>query len=788
MKLSQGQLRRHQLERASKRENKSQKPKDKDKPNPPNSIQEIGNNMSSIKLGYDASLAGVKDKSYALPASNFIVVAPNGNASAAGTLSAPTTLTKAVETAAAGTTVVLRGGTYRDVGNYFLGSGRPLSFQPYLAEKPIVDGSRVVTSSWTAEGSLWFTGHTHTQVATITDNNNAQYTAAAQFLKNFQFFYVNGSPLRQVATKAEVTANTFWIDNTNKRVYIGQNPAGKEVSFSARMYFLQMGSGDHTHAHHPRIFGLTIRNYAEVGLRLAIRNTLVENCHVDGGKRNIVSLAKFIVVRNCRLTNAGMMAGSMSTFGDMLYENCEVLDFFCLPYNPHWAAGGIKISATNGTVYNTNLSARGYRNFNVINCYFERSKALGDKQFTGVWYDVHATDCLTKNCYFKNLNLAIFHEICQRNYFVGNFVEDCNIGVHNMGSKWGKLANNTFINCGYAWTSSDNGRRSPNTSTHDTPEFKQYYVTEGTEAYNNLAIGCNNRSTTGRFVDVAVYQNDPPASYVAASRNNVFVRRTNPDNSNLIAVNIYRHQVGTNKNTYIPTIAQLQQTYPNLEQGSQVIGASETVLNAQGIPVNPKLFNKGFPLPADIAAIAGLPTGAVLDIGAYQSTSTAAPAEPEPEPEPGTNPCQNYIEELGEKEAEIEALANELSEALEEVGNLSDLLGIAEASLSQSQAQKSQLEADKVALQAQISSLTTQKTQLETQLAEANESIIALTGDNSQLQSDKSQLQAQVASLQEQLDNAGNSYDQKPMDYVKNYLLANGTIEEEDRVSIQIYK
>lgn len=616
--------------------------------------------MSTVNLGFNKAECGAKDKSYPLPSSNFIVAAVNGTRTNAGTLASPKSLSAALDEAVSGQTIVLRGGHYRGIGEKDLGN-RAVTIQPYLAEKPIIDGS-VLLHNWVAEGNVYYVPYNFSYGSTpITNNSNSQYTASAQFLKNFYTMYVNGTAIYQVGTKAELKEDTFWYDSVNKRMYIGTNPQGKNIGHSTRMYFVRMGNSNTPTQHSVKIQGLTIQNFAECAVRIAYQGSVIENCIIRQiGKQGIVISSSNVLVNQCEIHHIGMMGINANMFGGVTIQNTKFSDCVVFPYNPGWATGCVKMIA-NPAQHPDSTDNGGYK---IINCHATRSTKFGTRQTTCFWFDEKVTGSVMMNNYIENYNLAMYNEISKGNFFIGNTIKDCNIGCHNLHARDSWAVNNTFIDLGYGVCALDGGRRNLNQSTHDPVEHKPFYITRNIRAINNLFIGNNNRGATGRAIDVGVYLNDNPAEYITMARNNIFVRRNQPNNSGTLVaspVNLYRHQVGTNKQTMIPTISQLQQTFAELEVGSKVIGVNETVLDANYKPVNNKLYNAGFPLPAVVAQVMNMPTGTVLDVGAYQSTSTELPVDPEPEQPPVVNPCQSYVEDLAAAEAQLQNLQQEKS-------------------------------------------------------------------------------------------------------------------------------
>jgi hypothetical protein len=92
-------------------------------------------------------------------AATTIVVAPNGSDSAAGTLAAPlATIQKAVDKAAAGDVIAVRGGTYALTKNITIAksgtSAAPVTLTNYGTERVIIDGENLPASHTAVGGSI----------------------------------------------------------------------------------------------------------------------------------------------------------------------------------------------------------------------------------------------------------------------------------------------------------------------------------------------------------------------------------------------------------------------------------------------------------------------------------------------------------------------------------------------------------------------------------------------------------------------------------------------------------
>ncbi|MDQ3639999.1 MAG: right-handed parallel beta-helix repeat-containing protein [Actinomycetota bacterium] len=191
--------------------------------------------------------------SYPVP-SGAVVVATWGSDANAGTASAPLrTIAAAVGRAAAGSTIVIRGGTYRET----LGTiSKRLVYQPYPGEAVSLRGSAVV-SGWVSDGSIWRRDNwtaEHCQSCYPWNAIDPAYPLAGKPDMVFR----DGTPLRQVGTRSEVSAGEFFVDYAGDKLYIGSDPGGRLMEASVHekaMQFNGFASGS-------VVRGLSFMHYA----------------------------------------------------------------------------------------------------------------------------------------------------------------------------------------------------------------------------------------------------------------------------------------------------------------------------------------------------------------------------------------------------------------------------------------------------------------------------------------------------------------------------------------------
>ena len=195
----------------------------------------------------------IRDTNYPIPTGAYFV-ATTGSDSAAGGATTPwKTIGHAIAAAPGGSTIVIRGGTYREGS---LTIGKNLTFQPYPHEKVWLKGSLVV-SNWVADGTAWRSDGWNYQFAMDADPN--QIDPAYPMAGYSDMVFVSGRALWQVGSRTQVVAGTFYVDYANHQLYIGDDPAGKTVEAAARALGINcQGSG----ASGSKILGLGFMHYA----------------------------------------------------------------------------------------------------------------------------------------------------------------------------------------------------------------------------------------------------------------------------------------------------------------------------------------------------------------------------------------------------------------------------------------------------------------------------------------------------------------------------------------------
>lgn len=348
--------------------------------------------------------------SYAIP-NGAVFVATNGNNSAAGTVNAPfATVTEAIRRAPTGGTIVVRGGTYHERFTV----NKQVTIQSYPGEAVWFDGSRAITQ-WRASGSTWIhDGWNVSFDASPTyswgaPDNQAQHWGFVNpdhpMAAHPDQVWIDGEALRQVGSRSQVRAGTFFVDKSARELVIGSNPSGKSVRASALDRAIEL------RADNAVLRGVGVRRYApsvpHMGTITAERRGVrIENVHVtDNATTGISFLAADQVGRNLTVERNGMLGVHANNSDRLLIDGLRSISNNTERFNQAPVAGGIKVTRS--------------RHVTVTNGQIENN--LG----TGVWLDESVYDGVVANSVIRNNSgHGISLEISAKMVVANNLIRD----------------------------------------------------------------------------------------------------------------------------------------------------------------------------------------------------------------------------------------------------------------------------------------------------------------------------------------------------------------------------
>lgn len=369
---------------------------------------------------------------------NLIFVSPNGSDSAAGTQNAPfATLSKAISSAQSGSTIVLRGGTYRQ-GGFVI--NKSLTVIAYPGETPSFVGADSANTGWTVSGNTAYRNYTSRPVTDgsgikVTECQNLSSSCIGKFPDQV---WSGDRMLRQVESVSAVTDDTFFVDRANNRVYVSKNTSSSgNVEISNRARFAIVNAPDVT------LKGFRVIRYAngaaENGVILfdgRADRAVLDNMYVADSSFKAVAFApngsdknEGSTVRQSTVTRSNWMGVTAFATDGFTMDKTVVSNLN--PYNEFTtspASGALKTSRT----WNTKVT-----NSRIIN-----------NKSQGLWFDQSNYNVEVANNHIdNNSGSGLFFEISDRLFAVNNYVRATG-GARAMKLAGGSsmyLVNNTVI-------------------------------------------------------------------------------------------------------------------------------------------------------------------------------------------------------------------------------------------------------------------------------------------------------------------------------------------------------
>ena len=559
-----------------------------------------------------ANTIDIKDTNYPIPGGAYFVSTDGKDTNSGKTPGSPWPFKKAFASAPSGAVIVFRGGTYRNIDGRLI--DKKLTLQPYPHEKVWIKGS-IDVEGWVQDGAIWRKdGWTYS----FPPNGSSENIDPAYPLAGYRdMVYINGLNLKQVASKAEVGPAKFYVDSTNKQLYIGDNPAGKKVEATTKKQAFYLLKYDTYDPSNTIIRGLGFAHYADEAIAFgAPRVTLENNTFVWNGVQGILlwgqgsggqwGVTTDAIVRGNTFSYNGSQGVAADQAHRMLLEDNKISYNNVEHFSKISGAAGIKAIKTKGLIWRNNLVENNFA--------------------TGMWMDISNTNAtIVRNVVRNNENMGIFMEISHKAIIAANVVYKNSTGIMVTGSSSAQVYNNTL---------SKNGRNIViNDDTRVNTNAAEIALGSTWIARNNIVKNNILSNTTGSkaLFDASNWGTKEPSSLmIDALDYNAYYRTVSSALPFVIRWSLggdgWSNQHNANNwDVGYPTVAAFNAT-----------GYEAHALTIDNVATNPffvdeangdyrlksgsPAIGRGGPLPADVAQAIGLPAGVRVDLGALQAT------------------------------------------------------------------------------------------------------------------------------------------------------------------------
>lgn len=466
----------------------------------------------------EAGSAPLGSTSYEIPG-NALFVAGDGNDTAPGTQDSPLkTIKAAVSMADSGQTIVLRAGSYHE--GVQIPKTKRITLQGFPQEEVWLDGSIPVTG-FEREGRAFVAGgwtpefdSSPTYTWGAPDGTrpgwifiDPEYPMAA----HPDQVWIDGEAQRQVGSRAELAAGTFFVDYDTDELFLGTDPADREVRASSIAKAISVqSSGSEIKGIGVRRFAPSVPHMGAVTLEsseISVKNVVIEDTATTG----LAVSGENVRLEGITLTSNGML-GASATYADGLSAvGLLVTGNNTEGFNQSPVSGGIKIGRS--------------QTVNVQDSIFAENNG------PGLWFDESVLDLTAAgNEFLRNRGHGISVELSARATIANNVIagnEGHGIKVNNTSEV--DVWNNSFINNGRPINIVQDERRASDRSQpgHDprqkTLDPSMTWINGPVALRNNVVTG-----TTGNcLLCVEDYSNEFSAEDMeVTTAGNVFHRPT----------------------------------------------------------------------------------------------------------------------------------------------------------------------------------------------------------------------------------------------------------------------
>lgn len=568
----------------------------------PTTAAPAGTAYAGQRLHAGATAPG--SQSYGVPA-NAKYVATTGSDAGPGTKASPfRTISAATRAARDGGTVVVRGGVYHEQAVVY--PHNRLTVEAYPGEAVWLDGSQLV-SGWVKSGSTWVkngwsaffdASPTYTKGAPDgTEENWTWINPRYPMASHPDQIWVDGTALRQVATRTAVTAGTFFVDESAKQLVMGSDPTNRKVEASTLAEAMSIRSKNSL------IRGIGVRRYATSIPGMGAVTTFFPGVTfdnmtiIDNAATGLFTGASNVTVKNVTVRNNGLLGLDANHADGLTVKSLLSTGNNSQHFNTAPVSGAMKITTS--------------RNVTVTDSAFINNNGQGP------WFDESVYNAtFSHNDVVGNEGNALVFELSDRLIAADNvFTNNGDDAVAIMNSGNATIWNNTIIGNGGGIDITQDYRRASDLRLpgHDrrrpVPDPTMPWIVRNVSVANNIV----SQSKGEYILRIADWSRGFTGAQMVSRSEGNLLHRASAATPTYTAV--WSPHVGAGSKGYA-TLRDYQSATERDSSSILVTGASPLTANLQLTSQYSSRASSALPISADVAAAAPRLTQGARILGA----------------------------------------------------------------------------------------------------------------------------------------------------------------------------
>ena len=293
-----------------------------------------------------------------------------------------------------GTRFALLPGAHRLSAPLRLKDGQQLLGHPGAS----LNGSKVL-SGFGASGGAWYVDGQTQRLPGASAPGYSICLADGPMCNEPEAVFLDGVPLKQVGSRAELQSGRFWFDKTVSRIWLGSDPSGRTVETTVATGAVVNGRNNVLRNLVVERFGNAPQAAAIHGVDMVIERSVVQHTSGQGISNYGGVIRGNLVLRNGQMGLAGGGSGLLVENNEIAFNNTERV-------NPEWEGGGTKWAFSTDLVVRDNWNHHNWgsgftTDIDNLRSLYERN-TVEDNGDIGIMHEISHSAVIRNNVVRRN--------------------------------------------------------------------------------------------------------------------------------------------------------------------------------------------------------------------------------------------------------------------------------------------------------------------------------------------------------------------------------------------------